>query len=141
MIYPARFQQEPEGGYTITFRDVPEGISHGETIKHALRMAEDALVTALSFYADHAEPFPAPSAPRSGEYSIKVPALIQAKLALIARIAETRVSNVALAEQLGIDEKAVRRLLNLNHESKISKIEAALAALGKRLEVTVGEAA
>ena len=103
-------------------------------------MAVDALASALSFYAEDAEPFPKASAPRPGEQLIFIPALIQAKLALIKRMAELKMSNIDLATRLNVDEKAVRRLVNLNHESKLSKIEAALALLGKRLEVMVEEA-
>ena len=39
MIYPAQFQEEPEGGYTVTFRDMP-GVTYGETMDEALKQAE-----------------------------------------------------------------------------------------------------
>jgi len=42
-----------------------------------------------------------------------------------------------LAERLGIDGRQVRRILNLDHESKFSQIEAALALLGLRASVSV----
>ncbi len=140
MIYPAHFQSEPEGGHTVTFRDVPEAITCGDTVEDALRVAADALASALSFYAEDGKALPKASAPKPGERLVFVSALIQAKLALIARMAELGLSNVELAERLGVDEKAVRRLVNLNHESKLSKIETALALLGRRLGVTVDEA-
>jgi antitoxin HicB len=47
------------------------------------------------------------------------------------------VSNVELGRQLGLDEKAVRRLRDPLHRSRIEAVEAALHALGRRLEVTV----
>jgi antitoxin HicB len=47
------------------------------------------------------------------------------------------VSNVELARRLGTDEKAVRRLRDPLHGSRIEAVEAALRALGKRLEVSV----
>jgi len=138
LIYPAQFQAEPEGGYTVTFRDLP-GVTFGDSIEEAKRMAVDALASALSFFAEDGKPFPKASAPRPGEHLVFVSALVQAKLALIKRMAELKMSNVDLAARLGVDEKAVRRLINLNHESKLSKIEAALALLGKRLEIAVEE--
>ncbi len=138
MIYPAELEAEPEGGFTVTFRDLP-GTTFGDSVEEADRMAVDALASALSFYAEEAKPFPKASAPRPGEHLIFVPALVQAKLALIRRMAELKLSNVDLANRLNVDEKAVRRLLSLNHESKLSKIETALALLGKRLEVLVEE--
>lgn len=54
---------------------------------------------------------------------------------------ERHVSNADLAEPLGMSERAVRRLLDLDHRSDIGQSEAALAALGKRLEITVSDAA
>jgi len=32
-----------EGGYTVTFRDVPEAITEGETLEDALKYAAEAL--------------------------------------------------------------------------------------------------
>jgi antitoxin HicB len=42
-----------------------------------------------------------------------------------------------LAERLGLGEPAARQLLDLGHGSRIEHVEAALAKLGKRIEVTV----
>ena len=46
-----------------------------------------------------------------------------------------------LARLLDVDEKAVRRLLDFDHQSHIGQIERALAMLGRRLEVSVEPAA
>ncbi|MDN5870904.1 MAG: hypothetical protein L0H73_09340 [Nitrococcus sp.] len=48
---------------------------------------------------------------------------------------EQSVTNVALAERLGVSETIVRRLVHPDHRSKIKRVEQALAALGKRLVV------
>ncbi len=50
--YPYELAPQPEGGFTVTFPDVPEAITQGDTETDAAAMAEDALVTALSFYTD-----------------------------------------------------------------------------------------
>ena len=47
------------------------------------------------------------------------------------------ISNVALAMQLGTDEKTVRRLRDPLHQSRINQVDAALRALGKRLGIVV----
>jgi len=134
MIYPAHFQEEAEGGYTVTFLDMP-GVTYGETIDEVLMQAEDCLVTAFSHYADHGEEFPQASSPRPGERPIFVPTLFQAKLVLIKRMAEMKVSNVELAKRLDCSEAAVRRLVSLNHQSQMKKIDAALGKLDARLTV------
>lgn len=134
--YPYELLPQPEGGFTVTFPDVPEAITEGETTAEAATMAEDALVTALSFYTDHAESLPRPS-PARGRPIAYVPPLVAAKLALHDAMLAARVSNVALARQLGTDEKTVRRLRDPIHQSRINQVDAALRALGKRLGIVI----
>ena len=46
-----------------------------------------------------------------------------------------------LARELDVAESEVRRMLNPDHATKAATIDRALRRLGKRLTVTVGEAA
>jgi len=138
--YPFDMEAQPEGGFTVTFPDVPEAITEGDTAGEARERAEDALVTALSFYTDEGKPLPAPSAPRGRPVAI-LPPLVAAKLALRDAMLAAGLSNVELGRRLDLDEKAVRRLRDPLHRSHIGQVEAALRQLGKRLEVQVVEAA
>lgn len=138
--YPYDLLAQPEGGFTVTFPDVPEAITEGNTEAEAAARAEDALVTALSFYADGARTPPRPSASRGRRVAV-VPALEAAKLALHETMIAAGVSNVELARRLGTDEKAIRRLRDLLHRSHIDQVEAALRHLGKRLDVSLRNAA
>lgn len=135
-VYPYELQPQREGGFTVTFPDVPEAITQGDTEEEAAAMAEDALVTAVSFYTERAEPLPRPSPPY-GRALAYPPALVAAKLALHDTMLSGGVSNVALAQRLGTDEKAVRRLCDPLHQSRINQIDAALRALGKRMGIVV----
>lgn len=133
--YPATLTPQAEGGFTVTFPDVPEAITEGDDRTSALAAAQDALVAALGFYVDGEQPLPAPSAAR-GRPLVAVPALVAAKLALHEALTTTPSATVAgLARALGIDPKNVRRLLDLDHRSHIGEVEAALAHLGVRIEV------
>jgi antitoxin HicB len=134
--YPYELLPQPEGGFTVIFPDVPEAITQGETAEEAASMAEDALVTALSFYTDNFEPLPQTS-PAQGRAIAPIPALAAAKLALHEAMIEAGVSDVALAERLGIGEEAVRRLRDPLRQSRIAEIDAALRVLGKRLGIVV----
>jgi antitoxin HicB len=134
--YPYELSPQPEGGFTITFPDIPEAITQAETAQEAAEMAEDALVTALSFYTDDGRPLPRPS-PAEGRRFACVPVLVAAKLALHDAILRTCVSNVALARRLGVDEKIVRRLRDPLHKSRIDEIGRALRSLGQRIELVV----
>jgi antitoxin HicB len=40
---------EEDGGYVVTFRDVPEAITQGDTLEEALHNAADVLTVALEF--------------------------------------------------------------------------------------------
>jgi len=134
--YPYELAQQSDGGFTVTFPDIPEAITEGNSEGEARERAEDALVTALSFYTESGEAIPVPSAARDRPVAL-LPPLAAAKLALHDAMLCAGISNVELGRRLGLDEKAVRRLRDPLHRSHIGTIEAALRLLGKRLEVSV----
>ncbi|WP_428490869.1 type II toxin-antitoxin system HicB family antitoxin [Rhodopila sp.] len=137
--YPIELQ-EASDGITITSPDIPELVSEGATRAEALERAQDALVSALSFYVDDARPIPVPSDAR-GRPVIAVPTLEAAKLALHDAMITANMTNVELSHRLGIDEKAVRRLRDPLYRSHIATVETALHTLGRRLVVEVTETA
>ncbi len=137
--YPVEITEAPDG-VTVTFPDVPEAITAGATRGEALERAADALVSALSFHVEDGQPLPRPSAVK-GRPLVSVTALEAAKLALHEAMAEARMSNVEMARRLGKDERAIRRLRDPLHRSHIGEVEVALRVLGKRVEVSVKEAA
>ncbi len=138
--YPYDMTPQPEGGFTVTFPDIPEAITEGDTTGEVREQAEDALVTALSFYTDDGKRLPKPSAAQGRPVAI-VPPLVAAKLALHDAMLAAGLSNVELARRMDLDEKAVRRLRDPLHRSHIGQVAAALRVLGKRLEVQAVEAA
>lgn len=49
MKYPVKLTHDKvDGGYVVTFPDIPEAITQGETVEEALDMAREALETAWS---------------------------------------------------------------------------------------------
>jgi antitoxin HicB len=137
--YPANFSEGPDG-VTVTFPDVPEAITSGATRAEARERAADALISALSVYVEEGRPNPKPS-PARGREVVYVTTLEAMKLALHDAMLDAGVSNRELAGRLGLDEKAVRRLRDPLQRSAIGGVEAALRCLGKRVEVTVLDAA
>ena len=121
--------------YVVTFPDVPEAITGGWSWEEALEMAEDGLGVALSFYVDRREDIPVPSPLTDGQVLVPVPSLIAAKLTLYTAMRKQGMTNVSLAERLGLSETAVRRLVNPNHRSHISQVQRALKAVGRSLIV------
>ena len=64
-----------------------------------------------------------------------------AKLAIYEAMRAAGLTQTALADRLGCDPRQIRRLLDLDHASRLDQLEAALAALGKRLVIEVQDAA
>lgn len=65
LFYPAIFHKAEEGGYWITFPDLPECMTQGDDIQHAYEMAFDALGLAITSREHEKEELPIPSEPFS----------------------------------------------------------------------------
>ena len=66
---------------------------------------------------------------------------IALKLAIYAAMRDQGLTQAQLGERLHIAGRQVRRILDLDHESRLSQLEAALAALGLRATVRVTKVA
>ena len=141
LSYPATLPRDTDGSVIAQFRDVPEALTHGTSEDGAATWAQDALMVALPIYMDEGRDIPVPSKAKRGERMVPLPAMSAAKLAIYQAMRERRVRQLDLAQQLNIDAKQVRRLLDLNHNSTLPQLSAALEALGKRLVVDVRDAA
>ena len=135
--YPVILEAQPEGGFVITFPDVPEAITQGEDEDEALLYAVDALETALSFYVDDRKPLPTPSKPKRGQHTVRPSALECAKLGVYRAMTEQGIKKSELARRLGWHMPQVDRLFDLRHASRLDQIEAAARALGRHVEVSV----
>ena len=119
--------------YTVTFCDIPEAITGGDSWREALEMAIDALEVALSFYLDEGKDIPQPSPPAEGQVMIPVPPLPAAKLSLYTAMREQGVSSAELANRLEVGESDIRHMVDLTHRTPIRHVEIALLALGRAL--------
>ena len=72
---------------------------------------------------------------------MSVPLYLAPKLALYLAMRERGMRSTQLAKRLAVSETVVRRMLDPRHDTKPEKIQAALAALGKRIVVTFEDAA
>lgn len=141
MHYRVILKRASNGTVVATFPDVPEAHTVGNDEAQALARAPDALETALAIYVDERRDLPRPARPRKGQRAVTLPPMAAAKLAIYQAMRDQGVTQVALARRLGRDPKDVRRLLDLMHRSRLDRLEAALAALGKRLVIEVRDAA
>lgn len=138
--YPARLKAASEGGFIVTFRDIPEAITQGESIEDALQRAQDALETALEFYFDAWREVPMPSAAKRGERLVALPVSESFKVLLLSEMVKQNVRPAELARRMGTSKQEVNRITTLRHATKVDRIADALAALGKRLTIDLSAA-
>lgn len=77
LFYPAIFHKAEEGGFWISFPDLPECFSQGENMEQAYEMAVEALGLALTSREQEKQPIPAASDPslltvESGSFLVMV---------------------------------------------------------------------
>ncbi len=144
LIYPVDIAEHggppDEAGFAVTFPDLPEAVTWGETLAEALANATDCLEEALAARILAREALPAPSAAR-GRPCVAPGSLIGAKAALYLALRDSGTTPAKLARRLGTQPSAVTRLLDPAHASKPARIDDALNALGKRLVVALEPAA
>lgn len=134
LAYPVELT--PDGRFLmVTFPDIPEANSQGENVEDALKMAADALETALDFYFDAGRPVPVPSKPKRGQHTVELRASVAAKVLLLNEMYSQKVRPSELARRLRVTRQEVNRLIDRRYTSKIDGIAVALKALGKTLEM------
>jgi antitoxin HicB len=133
MRYPVNLKRATEGGYVVTFPDIPEAITQGETIEDSLQHAQDALESAMEFYFEDRRRVPAPSKPKRRQHVVELPASLTAKVLLLNEMLRQKVRPAELARRIGTTAQEINRLTDIRHTTKIDRIDVALRALGKRL--------
>ena len=137
-VYPALLTpDEQDGGFVVTFPDVPEAITQGEDVSDALQQAADCLEEAIAGRIRRQGCLPDASLGGPNHYPIPLSAQTAAKAALYLAIRQSGMTPVEIAVQLRCDEEEMRRLLDPRHACKLSRLQAALAVLGQQLVVGV----
>ncbi len=137
-MYPVTLtHDEADGGFVVTFVDIPEAITQGDTEAEALAAAKDALESALDFYFEDKRAVPVPSKAKRGQNVIELPASLSAKVLLLNEMVRQDVRPAELARRLNTTPQEVTRLTNVRHTTRIDGIAAALQALGKHLDMRV----
>ena len=139
--YPAKFTTGSDGRVLVEFVDLPHVATDGKDEREAFEEAMDALGSELSIRLSRREEVPPASAAKRSHRLVPVPLWLAPKLALYLAMRERRVNKSELARRLGVDERVVRRMLDPEHATKAAKLQAGLAALGKRMTIEVRDAA
>jgi antitoxin HicB len=141
--YLALFEPDQQaGGYVVTFPDFGYGVTQGETDREAMEMAQDLLLLTIGDFIRESKPLPAPKRHRGAKFRpVSLPALQAAKVELYAAFCQSGLRKAEFARRIGIPKTHIERLFSLRHQSRLNQIEAAFAALGKRLYVEARNAA
>ena len=141
--YLALFEPDLKaGGYTVTFPDFGYGVTQGETDEEAMDMAQDLLILTIGDYIREGKQLPAAARRRGAMFRpVPLPALQSAKVDLYTAFLESGLKKAEFARRIGIPKTHIERLFSLRHHSRLDLIEAAFAALDKRLHVEARDAA
>lgn len=139
--YPVTFTHDENDTIIAEFPDVPEAMTVGSDEKNAFDWAQDALIVALTAYIEERRDIPPPSKVKKDQKLVHLPPQIAMKLAIYQSMRDQKVTQAALGDCLGIDGRQVRRILDLDHNTTLSQLTAALKCLGKELIIDIRDAA
>ena len=80
--YPVELTADEDGGFVVTFTDMPYGVTEGDDEDEALMNAVGALGTVVISLMDDKQDIPPSSRPKRGQKTVTLPALSAAKVAL-----------------------------------------------------------
>ena len=139
--YPADIQRDEDARHVVAFPDFGWGATDGATKGEALAEARDLLRELIATTIREGGDLPEPSPAGEQRPMVVSPVQIALKAALYDAWRQAGISRRQFARDLEVAESEVRRMLNPDHATKAATIDRALRRLGKRLSVTVSEAA
>lgn len=127
MYYPAVFQAEEEGGFSIFFPDVDGCITQGEDMDDGYEMAFDALGNMLSYLDEQGKAIPRPSNPQEirledGQFM----AVIEFDMLEYKKRNDSRAVKKTLTIPSWLNELAVRQNINFSQvlqEALMTKVK------------------
>jgi antitoxin HicB len=133
--FPVQLTPDIDGGYVVTFRDLPEAITQGDSIAECLKEASDCLEEAIAARIDDNLEIPQPSLIKEREYLVYLPLSMVFKTLVYLSFQETKMSKSQLANKLNLDEKELKKILNPREITELSTLDKIFSALGKQLDI------
>ena len=139
--YPVTLELDTNDTTLASFPDFPDAHTFGDDENEALARAADLLEDVIADYIESRRDVPPPSRWKKRGPSVILPVLAEAKIRLYREMRESGIRKVDLARRIGCHMRQVDRLLDLRHGSRLDQIEAAFAALSKRIVIQIEDAA
>ena len=133
LAYPIQIENDGMS-LIVTSRDFPELTTFGDDNTEAQARALDALQEAIAARIHDRRDIPPPSP--GGDARIALPTLTAVKVILYQGMRDQGIGKAELARRLGWHLPQVDRVLNVNHHSRLDQMDAALRAIGHRLQVS-----
>lgn len=137
MKYDIKLEKDTNNTWLATAPDLPEVAAVGDDSQAALLEVVDAIETAIQGRISDRIEVTFTRRHRKGHDEITLPAQVTIKAVLHNEMLAQNVRKADLARRLHQHMPQVDRLLSVRHNTKLDSLEAALAELGKRLEVAV----
>lgn len=115
--------------YWSSCRDIPEAHSAGDTLAALLDNAQEGLCSALKIYVNQGRRIPPASAPAPGQHPVQLSVQTMAKIALWNALCDQGLRVADMARRLGVSHTVAARLVDFEHDSKLERLEGALANL------------
>lgn len=127
--YPVELHEEDDG-ITITFPDMPYGVTCGKNREEALINAVDCLEEIIASLMQDKKEIPLPS-PAHKRQTVTLSLIFSAKVLLYETLRDQCLTKAELARRLNWKYPQVDRLFDTHHSSQFSQLATAAAALGK----------
>lgn len=132
IAYPISLEDD-DGTVLATSPDFPELTTFGSDRGEAMARAVYALEEAIAARIHDRRNIPQPS--QGVDYAV-LPTLTSVKVMLYQGMRDQGIGKADLARRLGWHLPQVDRVLDIRHRSRLDQVDAALGAIGRRLNVT-----
>lgn len=114
LFYPAVFHKAEEGGFWVTFPDIPECMTQGDDMQAAYEMAVDSLGLSLSTMEDNGETIPKASSLDEVDPEDGTLVIIEFDMAEYRRKNSSRAVKKTLSIPEWLNEAAIRENINFS---------------------------
>ena len=114
LFYPAIFHEAEEGGFWVTFPDIPECMTQGDNMQQAYEMAVDALGLSLTTMEEAGEEIPKASTLYKVDPEDGVLIIVEFDMAEYRRRNSSRAVKKTLSIPEWLNEAAMRENINFS---------------------------
>ena len=114
LFYPAIFHEAEEGGFWVSFPDLPECLTEGDDMQQAYEMAVDALVISLTSRKAEGELIPKPTEINKVDAEDGILAVVEFDMMEYQKKHNSRAIKKTLSIPEWLNEEAVARGVNFS---------------------------